>query len=71
MCHTFLDEEYAQVKVIQCKMTKQVYDGIIGCEPKFVGKFGDEIKQYTNDIIDGNNVWREGALKGEISFRLH
>ena len=67
MCHTFLAKNFAYIKVVQCTMTKQVYDGIIECEPKFVGKFGDGIKEYTNDIIDGNNVWRESALKGELS----
>ena len=54
-----------------CSMTKQVYNGIIECEPKFVGRFGDEITEYTRDIIDGNNVWREIALKSEVSVQLH
>ena len=71
MSHPFLAGDSAYIKVLQCGITKQVYNAIIGCEPRLVEKFEDEIEESMKDIIDGNNVWRESALKGELSVQLH
>lgn len=53
-----------------CRDSRKVYDALIKCEGEFVGHRGEEVKKYTEDIVNGVNSRRENFLEGKQKVKF-